>query len=169
MELSLGNRLRRLRQRRKLSQRKLARMSDVANATISLIEHDKLNPTVSMLKKILDGIPISMSEFFNDDDNQSQRFYFRANELTQIGDSKVSYRQVGSNLDKRAIQLLHECYEPDAGTGKHQLTHNGEECGLVLSGSLEVTVDGQTVTLHPGDAYYFDSSLPHRFRRDHPF
>ncbi|MEZ5897751.1 MAG: helix-turn-helix transcriptional regulator [Parvularculaceae bacterium] len=32
----------------------------VPNATISQIESAKLNPTVSMLKKILDGVPMSL-------------------------------------------------------------------------------------------------------------
>ena len=50
-----------------LSQRQLARQSGVANATISQIEAGKLNPTVSMLKKVLDGFPITLSEFFSDE------------------------------------------------------------------------------------------------------
>ena len=48
-----GQRLRAIRQRNRLSQRELARRSGVANASISLIESGKLNPTVSMLKKVL--------------------------------------------------------------------------------------------------------------------
>jgi mannose-6-phosphate isomerase-like protein (cupin superfamily) len=35
---------------------------------------------------------------------------------------------------------------------------------VVIEGELEVTVAGQTWVLGPGDAYYFDSRLPHRFR-----
>ena len=55
--------------RKTLSQRQLARQSGVANATISQIEAGKLNPTVSMLKKVLDGIPISLGEFFGEPDS----------------------------------------------------------------------------------------------------
>ena len=63
MDNEIGERLRQLRIRHHLSQRKLAQQSGVANATISLIENNKLNPTVSMLKKVLDGIPVRMNEF----------------------------------------------------------------------------------------------------------
>ena len=164
MDQDIGRRLRGIRQRLKLSQRQLARQSGVANATISQVEAGKLNPTVSMLKKILDGIPMGLAEFFADDDPSQDRIFFRAEELIEIADGGVSYRQVGANLANRAIQLLAERYEPGAGTGKHALTHDGEECGIILSGRLEVTVDEETAVLGRGDAYYFSSSRPHYFR-----
>ena len=88
------------------------RVSGVANATISQIEAGKLNPTVSMLKKVLDGIPISLSEFFADDVDAADRIFFRAEELTEIADGGVSFRQVGANLHNKSIQLLKECYQP---------------------------------------------------------
>lgn len=163
MDTPVGKRLRALRQRRGLSQRELARQSGVANATISLIENGKLNPTVSMLKKVLDGIPVRMSEFFSDDAEAPDKVFFRADELTDIGEGGVSYLQIGANLRDRTIQLLKERYEPGAGTGKHEIQHEGEECGLVLSGCLRVTVGEQTTTLRAGDAYYFKSSEPHSF------
>ena len=49
-------------------------------------------------------------------------------------------------------------------TGKVPLVHDGEEGGIVLSGRLEVTVDDERRILGPGDAYYFESRRPHRFR-----
>lgn len=168
MQQLIGERLKELRQQRGLSQRKLARLSGVANATISQIEAGKLNPTVSLLKRILDGIPTRLSEFFSDEPENSDRVFFRASELTEIADGGVSFRQVGANLRNRAIQFLKECYQPGAGTGKHAIMHEGEECGLILSGRLQVTVGEQTSILRPGDAYYFRSTEPHSFHNPGP-
>ncbi|MEM9386563.1 MAG: cupin domain-containing protein [Pseudomonadota bacterium] len=162
-DTSVGARLRTIRQRHRLSQRELAKRSGVANASISLIESGKLNPTVSMLKKVLDGVPVSLSEFFSDTDEAQDKVVYRAGELTEIADGGISFRQVGANLSDRALQFLHESYQPGATTGKHHLRHEGEECGLVLAGRLELTVDGVTETLQPGDAYYFESHRPHSF------
>lgn len=164
MDQDIGHRLRTIRTRLGLSQRQLARVSGVANATISQIEAGRLNPTVSMLKKVLDGIPMPLSEFFSDDFEFEDRIFFRAEELTEIADGDVSFLQVGANLHNKAIQLLKECYQPGAGTGRHEITHEGEECGIVLSGRLEVTVADKTETLRAGDAYYFRSDQPHQFR-----
>ena len=164
MDQEIGRRLKKIRMQLGLSQRRLAKVSGVANATISQIEAGRLNPTVSMLKKVLDGIPMSMSDFFVDDFDFTDRIFFRAEELTEIADGGVSFRQVGANLHNKSIQLLKERYQPGSGTGRHAITHEGEECGIVLSGRLEVTVGDQTEVLQPGDAYYFKSDQPHQFR-----
>jgi len=163
MDPSIADRLRQMRLRHGLSQRQLARQSGVANATISQIEAGKLNPTVSMLKKVLDGIPVRLSEFFSDEPEMPDRVFFRAGELTEIADGGVSFLQVGANLTGKAIQFIKECYQPGAGTGRHAITHEGEECGLILSGRLQVTVGDQSAILRTGDAYYFRSSQPHSF------
>ena len=168
MQTGIGERLKALRLKRGLSQRKLAKLSGVANATISQIEAGKLNPTVSLLKRVLDGIPTRLSEFFSDEPEQADRVFFRADELTEIADGGVSYRQVGANLQNRAIQFLRERYQAGAGTGKHNIRHEGEECGLILSGRLQVTVGGQTAVLNAGDAYYFQSTEPHSFHNPGP-
>ena len=163
MDKAVGARLKEIRLRYKLSQRHLARQSGVANATISQIEAGKLNPTVSMLKKVLDGIPLHLGEFFSDAPETPDRVFFRAEELTEIGDGGVSFLQVGANLNDKAIQFIKECYQPGAGTGKHEIIHEGEECGLVLKGRLQVTVGGESAILRAGDAYYFKSNQPHGF------
>jgi transcriptional regulator with XRE-family HTH domain len=164
MDQEIGTRLRSIREELGLSQRQLARQSGVANATISQVEAGKINPTVSMLKKILGGIPLSLGEFFADDLQSQERKFFRADELIEIAEGGVSYRQVGARLANKSIQLLQECYQPGAGTGRHELSHEGEECGIVLAGRLEVTVGDEVSVLGQGDAYYFKSSLPHQFR-----
>jgi len=164
MDQQIGRRLHAIRTRLGMSQRQLARVSGVANATISQIEAGKLNPTVGMLKKVLDGIPISLGEFFSDHDESAERIFFRAADLTEIADGGVSFRQVGANLRNKSMQLLQECYQPGAGTGRHAIRHEGEECGIVLRGRLEVTVAEQVAVLTAGDAYYFRSEQPHQFR-----
>ena len=43
------------------------------------------------------------------------------------------------------------------------ISHEGEECGLILSGRLQVTVGEKSAILRAGDAYYFRSNQPHSF------
>ena len=162
----VAGRLKEVRTSNRLSQRKLSQRAGVSNATISQIESGALNPTISMLKKILGGFPMSLTEFFSFDDAQEDRIFFRSSDLLDISKGGVSYRQIGGNLSGKAIQLLKERYEPGAGTGAHTFEHEGEECGFVLAGKLTVTVSGQSRTLSAGDAYYFRSDQPHSFKNE---
>lgn len=164
MSIDLGTRLRQLRMMHNLSQRELAKRTGVTNSTISLIESNASNPSVGALKRILDGIPIGLAEFFAFEPERPRKAFYRSDELTEIGKGPISFRQIGDNLFGRSLQILKECYQPGADTGKIPLVHDGEEGGIVLSGRLEVSIDEERRILGPGDAYYFESRRPHRFR-----
>ena len=164
MSVDVGARLRLLRTQKGLSQRELARRAGVTNATISLIESNQMNPSVGALKRVLDGVPIGLSEFFAFSPEMERRLFFRADELLEIGKGPISYRRVGGSLVERRLQILKESYEPGADTGRVPLVHEGEEGGIIVRGRLEVTVDGQRRILSAGEAYFFESRLPHRFR-----
>lgn len=160
----IGARLRAIRESRGLSQRELARRAGMTNGAISLIEQNKNSPSVASLKKVLDGIPMSLAEFFAFDQPPQDKVFFKANELLKLSEGPISFRQVGTDLRGRSLQILHERYAPGADTGKSMLRHDAEEGGIVSRGRIEITVGDQSRILGPGDAYYFDSRLPHRFR-----
>lgn len=164
MDIDLGERLRWIRTQKGMSQRELARRAGVTNATVSLIESNRMNPSVGALKRVLDGIPIGLSEFFALSPTENRKIFWRSDELSEIGKGPISYRQVGGSLLGRKLQILKERYEPEAGTGRVTLSHEGEEGGVIINGRLEVTVDNQRRILSAGEAYFFDSRMPHRFR-----
>lgn len=160
----IGHRLKNLRNSRNLSQRKLAAAAGVSNATISLIEHGRTDPSMGLLKRILESLGVSFAEFFSADTLSDGKYFYLNNELSEIGSGAISYRQVGSDLSNSQLQILYERYQPGADTGQSMLTHDAEEGGVILQGRLEVTVGDQVKTLSAGDAYRFSSLLPHRFR-----
>ena len=163
MNLDVGGHLKAVRQMYGLSQRELAKRAGVTNGLISLIEQNRVSPSVSSLKKVLDGIPMALADFFTLDLGGQPQVFFPREELSDIGTASVELRLVGSRL-KRTMSILHERYAPNADTGEEMLTHAGEEGGVVVKGKIELTVGGESRVLGPGDAYYFKSSLPHRFR-----
>ncbi len=164
MSLDVGAHLKAVRQMYGLSQRELAKRAGVTNGLISLIEQNRVSPSVSSLKKVLDGVPMALADFFTLDLDGMPQVFFPKEELADIGTGSVALRLVGSRLATRSLAVLHEKYAPGADTGEQMLTHVGEEGGVVVRGRIELTVGGEARILGPGDAYYFRSSLPHRFR-----
>jgi transcriptional regulator with XRE-family HTH domain len=166
MDIDVGTRLKIVRLRHQLSQRALAKKAGVANATISLIESGNTSPSISALKRILAGIPMTLAEFFSDElPGAPSEVFYRAESLTEIsGGDGISYRQIGSAKAGHMLQILYEKYTVGADTGMMMLAHEGEEGAVILTGRLEVTVGEASRILGPGDAYYFNSNQPHRFR-----
>ncbi len=164
MANDVAARLKAVRQLHGLSQRELAKRAGVTNGMISLIEQGRVSPSVASLRKVLDGIPMSLAEFFTMDPAGTPQVFYRAAELVELGEAGASLRLVAAHRPGRRMAILHEVYEPGADTGAEMLAHAGEEGGVVVSGRIEVTIAGQTQVLGPGDAYYFASTVPHRFR-----
>ena len=164
MSLDVGTHLKAVRQMYGLSQRELAKRAGVTNGLISLIEQNRVSPSVSSLKKVLDGIPMTLADFFTLDLGGQPQVFFLRQDLSDIGTAGVELRLVGSRLAKRSMSILHEQHAPNSDTGEEMLTHAGEEGGVVVKGRIELTVGGESRILGPGDAYYFKSTLPHRFR-----
>ncbi|NNU80878.1 cupin domain-containing protein [Halovulum dunhuangense] len=166
--MDLGARLKALRTARGLSQRQLAARAGVTNGLISQIEQNRTSPSVATLKRILEALPITLSDFFSVEVQDRDRIFYRAADLRRItpslpGGAGVVFRQVGDTTG-RTLQMLHERYGPGTDTGIELYSHEAEEAGIVVSGRIELTVGTRTETLGAGDAYAFDSRLPHRFR-----
>ncbi|GFM48905.1 cupin domain-containing protein [Pseudomonas capsici] len=164
--MDTGARLKLVRESYKLSQRELARRSGVTNATISLIEQNRVSPSVSSLKKLLEGIPMTLADFFTFDQPPGQdQYVFRASDQPDLGRNGLRLLLVGATLPSRQMRFLREQYAPGASSGDEPIVHaEGEECGLVTRGTIELTIDGQINILTAGDGYYFPTTLPHRFR-----
>ena len=161
--LEVGNRVLRLRQLHGLSQRKLAKLAGVTNGSISMIEQNRVSPSVASLKKILEVFGMSLTDFFASDFQEEPQLFYRSHEMAPIAGEGVVLKQVGGNIENRKLQVIHEIYAPGGDTGPAMLSHDGEEAGVIVRGHVEVTVGGRHEILGPGDAYYFNSRIPHRF------
>ena len=161
----IGQHIKELRTRRKLTVRELAMRSGISHAMISLIERDRNSPSIDTLSAALDALGTTLVGFFGDIQEPTARSpFYTQDELTEIGDAQsVSYRMLAKHHPNRQILMLYKSYEVGADTGE-AFSHKAQEAGFVLQGQIEVTVGEQTQVLTAGDGYYFESQTPHRFR-----
>jgi transcriptional regulator with XRE-family HTH domain len=162
---AMGRRLRDLRRQRKSSLRALSRSTGIAVSFLSAVEQGRNNVSVAKLKAILDALGTNLGDFFSER-TTLPKIVYRKSELLEIAGhgEGISYREVAAGRSGRALQFLVERYQRGADTGPELYSHAAEEAGVVLKGKLELTVESETYVLGPNDAFYFDSSRPHRFR-----
>jgi transcriptional regulator with XRE-family HTH domain len=162
--IDVGARLKAQRIKCGLTQRDLASKAGVTNGMISMIEQNKHSPSVATLNRLTDALGLSFAEFFSIALPERPQVFYSKSELVPLTEGKVRFFVVAGERPEKALQILHEVYEPGGDTGVTMLTHRGEEGGLVIQGQIELTVGEQRRVLGPGDAYYFESTIPHRFR-----
>lgn len=87
-EYNLGERLRYLREQRNLTQKQLADLATVSQATIAHIEKSTKDPSVETLRKIAEALDLHIATFFSTNDvfvfdlKRLRRKYNDVNKLT---------------------------------------------------------------------------------------
>ena len=92
-------------------------------------------------------------------------------DLTRKGEGQrieEAHHMIGYNLaadfrNRIALPLYMEMkYRPGAEYEDIDLvTHEGQECDIVIRGHMKIQIGGRTEVLYPGDTIYYDSSVPH--------
>ena len=95
----------------------------------------------------------------------------RSYDLTRKGEGQrieEAHHMIGYNLaadfrNRIALPLYMELkYRPGAEYEDIELvTHEGQECDIVISGHMKIQIGSRTEVLYPGDTIYYDSSTPH--------
>jgi len=171
--MGLGETLREVRTAAGLTIADVARATELSPGYISQVERDLANPSIGALNRIAEAVGLRMSAFFSNGGERepgagappAERVpteVVRSNlrkGLTYPG-SNVRHELLTPSL-QHALQIL-MCRAP-AGTTQGEVTiaHEGEECGIVLRGKMELSVGDERYVLEAGDTIYFDARSPH--------
>lgn len=174
----LGNDIRQLRKVRGITLQQLARATGKSVGFLSQVERNLTKPSVAALQDISEALSVHIGWFFPDDSVGSleeREFIVRRQNRRRLTYSELSGTEylglhdslLSANLNGD-LALGISRYEPGASTGDDSYDHEGEEAGLVLSGTLELSIDGRQFVLDAGDSFSFNSNLPHRYANPSP-
>jgi transcriptional regulator with XRE-family HTH domain len=158
--LPLGDRLRRLRRERNLSQRDLAQQAGISVNSISLIERDEISPSVATLQSLATAMKIKVSYFF-DEESTGRVLHVKAVERPVLNTGGVRIEGIGQHLKTQELEPFRITLDPQAVSGERQVVHPGVELVCCQIGRLEYWIDGQIYRLEKGDFLVFEATLPH--------
>jgi transcriptional regulator with XRE-family HTH domain len=160
----IGMRIRSLRKQKGMTLGELASLCKCSSSLLSQIERGIVNPSFSTLKSIGDALEISVAQLIMEASTieETASFLMRSKErkiLTTEGG--VRFQLLSRNVNVPFEFILNQ-WPPGTSTGKQPYTHEGEECGLLLEGEVEVEVNGKVHHLKPDDTITLRSSASHR-------
>lgn len=164
MSSDVGARMLVVRRLNGWSQRQLAKRAGVPHSAISMIEQGQISPSINSLKKVLDGVPMTLAEFFSLDLDIQIQVFFKRDQISRTESDGITRTWLSSRGKENAVVVVREEYAPGADTGEELLVARGEMIGFVTSGAIEMTVGGEAELQQAGDAFYFERRRPHRFR-----
>jgi len=159
MEMNIGEKLRRLRQKNNLTQKELADRCELSKGFISQLESNQTSPSLSTLEDILTTLGSSFHEFFSDDqgDNPVCR---KEDVFVKEDETGVTIHWLIPNAQKKDMEPIMVTLEPGAGT-QEDLPHMGEEFGHVLSGSITLVLGDKQYRVRKGDSFSYKPSVSH--------
>jgi transcriptional regulator with XRE-family HTH domain len=167
--ISVGSKLRSIREERNLSQRELAQLAGISTNAISLIERDENSPSVATLQSLAAALNVKMSYFF-DDHEPSTVLHVKAEQRPAITSKGVRIEGLDGKLSHQEMEPFWVSLQPHSDMGERQVVHTGHELVYCLSGKVEYLIDGNIYELEAGDFLLFEAHLPHlwRNRTDQP-
>jgi transcriptional regulator with XRE-family HTH domain len=156
--IEVGERIKALREDKRISLRLLAKRSGISANALSLIERGKTSPTVTTLVAVARAFNVPIHEFFSDGDRGKGFVVYRKAASRQAGAIEpIAADLKGQNLNPLFLRL-----GPDDRFRKDLVFHPGDEFVYCLSGEVECEIDADKVRLSPGDAVTFKAEMPHR-------
>lgn len=164
--MDIGKRIREYRGKMNITLNELAARASISPGFLSQIENGKSDPSLTTIKKIADGLQISISRLFGEIEQEDHMFTKLQERvrMSNIGESGVTIEFLTPfNPEIRMEPCVHVV---DAGcrSGSQPYSHAGQEVFLVLEGKFELNVDDNYFNMEEGDSYYLSNCLkPHMF------
>ncbi|MGI2102335.1 helix-turn-helix domain-containing protein [Shewanella oncorhynchi] len=161
----LATTLKALRNQKGWSLDKAAQETGVSKAMIGQIERGESSPTIATLWKIASGFNISLSTFLEPTPQSQGAVFRKPDELRQ---QPATDGMLVASLFPFEERFGFEMFELTLLPHYERLSEPHEtgvtEHVIVLSGTMEVLVDGQWQTLKQGEAVRFAADKPHGYR-----
>jgi len=157
----LGNKIRKIRISKGMKLATFARAIGKTTSYLSQIERGLASPSIMALRKISKTLNVPIFYFLVDDGKQ--RAIVRRNErkVLQFPRSHLTFELLSPDLSKQ-IEMIRIRIQPGASTCTVPLSHQGEECTLVLEGKMEIQIGDEIFTLEKGDTIYYIAGIPHK-------
>ncbi|MEQ8654405.1 MAG: cupin domain-containing protein [Kiloniellales bacterium] len=169
-DLWVGRQVHSLRKAKRMSLKQLSDASGLSIGLLSQIERGTSSPSLRSLQALSKAVGVSPLWFFNDGKlppREEGDVIVRegAGRLLELPHKRLVKELITPDLSG-ALQMLIVNIEPGGSTGSETYAHEGEECGLVLEGELDLWVGERHFHLTRGDSFRFASDLPHRSKNN---
>lgn len=162
----VGREIKDLRKARSATLTEMAKETGLSPGYLSQIETGKATPSVKALHSISQALAVNISWFFSpqSDDGDDLRDYVvrSTNRRSLKFKNGITDELLSPNLGRK-LEMLRCIFPPGTSSGKEPYQHQGEEAGLVVSGTLDLWIGDTHVTLTEGDSFAFESDIPHRY------
>lgn len=158
--MQIGEKIRRLRIAKQLTQEELANRCELSKGFISQVENDLTSPSIATLMDILEILGTNLKEFFSE--TQDERVTFKYDDMFETEDEDLKYKLMWlvPNAQKNSMEPIMITLDT-GGRYVEEEPHEGEEFGYVLSGTIFLHLGNKKYKVKKGESFYFKPKENH--------
>ena len=152
---TLGADIRALRKARGLTLSDLAAALDRSVGWLSQVERDKSHPAQPDLKKLAQVLDVSLASFLQMGSTppDEEGIVVRADARRPIGNRRAGLTEALLSPDLTDdFEMIHSVFAPGAVLDD-PVSRPTQEVAFIVSGKFDITIDGKTFALGPGDSF----------------
>lgn len=167
---SIGEKLRRLRLRKSMGLSELSKHTGLSPSLLSKLERNLMHPTLPTLLRIALVFSVGLEYFFNPEPKPvmeivRRRERLRFPEAAEMRKPAYFFESLDFRAENRKLNAYYAEFEAVERSHLRRHQHPGVEFLYVVSGRLMVEIGEDALELMEGDAIYFDSAVPHGYRK----
>jgi transcriptional regulator with XRE-family HTH domain len=157
----LGNKIRKLRISKGNNLTVFAKKIGKTPSYLSQVERGMASPSIMALREISKALNVSMFYFLIDDKKQSVIVRKDKRRILQFPESHLTYELLSPDVSHQ-IEMIRTRIEVGASSCSKPISHEGEECTLVMEGKMKIQIGDEFFTLEEGDSIYYIASISHK-------
>jgi transcriptional regulator with XRE-family HTH domain len=159
--MNLGKRLEDLRRKRGLATGELAARAKVTSGFISQLEHNKTSPSLTTLQRVAAALDVPLTYLLLEDDLLPQVVRKHERQGISLGQDGLCASLVSPLLSQH-LEVVVLDLPPGTVSWPQSRSHEGQECHLVLRGTIRAYYGEESYLLDEGDSILWDGTVPHR-------
>ncbi len=158
----VGNRIRELRAKRKMTQQQLADRAEIPRATLATIEKDESNPSLAAVYKISVALDCTIDDLLETHHDRVEVTHREAMGKSESGDGAYRATTISPLGSPSILQQLFQL-EPESTYHGKPHPPGSEEYLHITKGELVLEIAGEKTTLRQGDSAHFRGNVKHSY------
>jgi transcriptional regulator with XRE-family HTH domain len=164
--VDVGERVRSIRQLRRLTLKEVATRSGLSESFLSQAERGLTSASIASLQRIAEALGVAVSDLFAPDTTRRPRVS-RETERQFVAWGKLGRKALLTPKPFHHLEVVLAELDAGGSTGDEPYRHgDSEELFFVLSGRVRLQLEEETYELREGDSVQYRSSTPHRVVND---
>lgn len=164
---TIGKQLKTVRQNRNMTLDILAEVTGVSKPMLGQIERGQSSPTITTLWKIATGLKVPLSFFLQEENTKYSVIDLSDQDAVSAENGAMRAYTLFSYDPIRNFEVFYIEFEPGCIHTSEKHNDNVEEMVCVISGKLDLVINGEKVTLSEKQAIRFLANVAHSYQNNY--